>query len=340
MELIRYYFIRYKKGLCIVLIVIIAVILLLLNRNRIYREYKINEMSNEVINVLNEKFDKKISQRTIDHYYELDMSIEDLNHYDITKLIDSYIDLMEESIKIYINRKNGIEKDDAGSDVVISNDKDFEYGKDIKMSYHSMLKYGFSRDITDADVDDYNKGIFRMQLIEKLKKCLDFEEINNSIKWEINDIEDRTIKLPYNAYIEYRAYTQRRSKEFKRPLRVLNKAEFDLDRFKRLGADFKVEYETINGDIKNELVGIREKDGKYIISLWVLTNGGNSKAEAELKSFTWDRMGEEAERKFCEEYYNDPNSLFNKPFDLDEQIRKYKEEQMSKSKVEGKMNNE
>lgn len=332
MELIDYYFVRYKRVLCIALIIIILGILLLLNKNKIYREYKVNELSNEVINVLNGKFDNKISQRTTNHYYELDMDIEDLNRYDITKLVDAYIEMMEESIKIYIDRKNGIEKDDGGSVVVIDNKKDFEYGKDIKMSYHSMLKYGLSYDITDVDVDNYNQGIFRVKLIDGLKKCLDFEVINNNIKWEINSIEDGIIKLPYNAYIDYKAYTQRKSREFKKPLRVLNKKEFDLDRFIRLGADFKVEYETINGDIKNELVGIREKDGKYIISLWILTNGGRQKAEAELKSYTWDRMGEEAEKKFIDEYYNDPNSLFNKPFDLDEQIRKYKEQQIDKDK--------
>lgn len=253
MFMIKYYLFVYKRILSICLIVIIFAIIIFINKENIYKQYKINEMSNEVIDVLNGKFDNKISERTKFSYKRYNMSLEDLNHYDITKLIEAYISEIKESVNLYLMRKAGNEKEEGGSQTIIDKDKDFEYGKDIKMSYHSMLKYAFSYDITEEDVDNYNKGIFVDLLIEKLKKCLDYEVIGGKIKWEINSIEDRIIDLPYNTYIEYKAYKRQRNKDFKRAIRVLNKNSNSYDsymKYNKIGSRFYVEYETVDGVIK------------------------------------------------------------------------------------------
>lgn len=67
-----------------------------------------------------------------------------------------------------------------------------------------------------------------------------------------------------------------------------------------------------------------ENDDKYIISLVGLL-GSESNAEAELRSYTWDRMGEEADSRDYEEHYSSDLELFDFDTWYEEQNKKIDE---------------
>ena len=169
------------------------------------------------------------------------------------------------------------------------------------MSYDLMTE-AVAKNLTQQDIRDYENGIVNELLIEKLKKCLDYQEIDGKIEWQINSIKDERIELPYNSYIDYSAYYIERNKDFKKAVNVIFEKDFKLEKNRN---HVIVEYETTNGSIKRQETDLfyNERDDKkyYDISLYdLIINDSNIYAKAHLSNYTYNIMEEEADKAYYE----------------------------------------
>ena len=249
-------------------------------------------------------------------YERYQKPIEELNHYDITKLIDIYMDILNNGVNIYILRKEGIEKEYIEKDYGFGHKKGLEYGKDIELYGSDFAEY-ISYDLKDEDVNNFNNGTFKEKLIEKLKFCLDYDDKDGKIEWQINSTENKIIELPYNCYIDYTAYQREDNKEFKRAVDVIFDKDFDFK--KKRDSTVLVKYETPEGIIKEEkkILSCVNRDDKtyYNISFSnLLIIDADSIAKAELGNYTCDRMVEEERFR---EYKEWEKTLDGNEFDFD-----------------------
>lgn len=286
----------------IVGVIVTILVAIILNHKNIYRVYKLNQIKNDIINTLNGKFNDRTYQNTIRDYELYHKSIEELNHYNITELIDKYIEKGEESVEIY---KNGIHERFFGGSENINGPVGLEYGKDIRMKIGEQLC--IEDNLTDIDIENYNEGTFRTHLTEKLKTCLDYEEKEGKIEWQINSTKDMRIELPYDCYINYKAYHREDNKEFKKAVDVVFSKEFKLG---EKGNFVIIKYETTDGSIKEQETRIyyTNKDNKeyYDIALYdgLLVIDADTLAEAYLSSHTVDRKKEENELRVIGEWFD------------------------------------
>ena len=286
-----------KKRIIIVVIIATILVAIISNHKKIYRFYKLNQIRNDCINNINGIFNNRSSEIIKKKYGRYHKSLEELNHYDITKVIEAYINMVNEAVYLYLLRKQNIEieYEEKDYDLEHMNIRYLEYGKDMQTDGDDLAKY-ISYDITDEDVNSLLDGAFRKKLELRLMSYLDFEEINNSkIEWQINSTEDKLIELPYNCYIDYTSYHREDNKEFKRAVDIIFSKNFELEKnVNRV----KVKYETINGSIKEEEVDLfyvnRNNITYYEISFSnLLIIDADSIAKAKLGSHTADRMIEE-----------------------------------------------
>ena len=292
-----------KKRIIIVGVIITILVIIILKHKDIYKDYKINQIKKDFVNILNGKFSKSTDEDTIKDYKRIHKKLNELNHNNITELIELYINNVISGMNIYIqnNEKVVVNKDaESGK---INEYRDVEIGKDIYMTYYTV-DYAVTDSFTSNDVKNYKDGIFTDLLIEKLKECLDYEEIDGKINWFINSIEDKIIELPYNCYIDYKAYHREDNKEFKRAVDVVFDKDFELQN--NLD-DIIVKYETKNGNIKERksllFYGNVNKKDYYDLNIFdILTNGTDTVARAELNSHTLERWKYEADVAFFEEY--------------------------------------
>ena len=281
----------------IVLIIITTIIILLaINHKSIYNIYKMNQYTTEYTNLLNGKFNDRTYPMLINRYSILQMPLEDLNHYDITELIDTYIDMLKKSCELY-------KKEKTGEDVIFTDPPKFknymesEMGKDIIMRNDAWLKTFF--DITDDDIVNYDNGTFTDLLVNELKKCLEYEVIDGKIKWEINSIEEKTIELPYNCYLEYIPYKRIKHEGVKECKQVIktelkNPKEFDAS---KMSFTCIITYEANDGSIEmidgyltRHIIDGKEYFSTELPDIW----DTQDKAYATLKSHTGDRREDEA----------------------------------------------
>ncbi len=286
-----------KKLIIRVGIIASILIAIILNYDSIYKAYKLNQLRNDFINDINGKFSNRTSEFLKEEYELYHKSTEDLNHYNITELIDKYIEMAEESIEVYNDKKNGNKnifknyKSDEGK----INGLGLKRGADIRMEYE-QLRFDIASSLTETDIKNYNNGIFKSLLIKKLKSLLDYEEINGKIEWQINSINDMRIELPYDCYIDYKAYHREDNKEFKKAVDVIFDKTFEL---RQNLSKVKVKYETVDNSFKEVVVHsyYNDNDGKdhYRIDLnnGLLIYGADTLASAELKSYTGDRKFKE-----------------------------------------------
>lgn len=285
-----------KKRIIIVGVIAIILVAIISNHENIYRFYKLNQIKNDCINNLNGKFNNRTSRIIVEEYELYHKSIEELNHYEITKFVNAYINMTNEALYLYMLRQKGIESEykEKDYDLTHMNLRDLEYGKDMQTDGGDFTEY-ISYDIKDMDVEIYINGTFNEVLIEKLKTYLDYEENNGRIEWQINSIEDKIIELPYNCYIDYKAYHREDNKEFKKAIDIVFNKDFQL---KKNVNWVIVKYETPEGKIKEERVElfyvIRDDKEYYEIPLYQdLVIHGDTIAKATLGSHTCDRMREE-----------------------------------------------
>lgn len=283
------------KKIIIVGVIVTILVAIILNHTNLYRFYKLNQIRNYYINELNGKFNNKSNPKKIETYKRYQKSIEELNHYNITKIIEAYIDMVKNAVNLYTLRKQGIEQEYIYKDYGFVNDsKGLEYGKDMKIDCVDFAKY-ISYDITEEDINDLNNDTFDEKLIAKLKNCLDYEEKNGKIEWQINSTEDKKIELPYNCYINYTAYHRQDNKEFKKALNVIFDKSFDLNKKENKAI---VKYETIDGKIKEEKVFTYhifvDNEEYYDIDYYgILVIDADTIAEAKFGSHTCDRIADE-----------------------------------------------
>ena len=97
------------------------------------------ELEKEYLSFLDGKFQDDVALYHIEKYNRLQQDVEVFNHYDITELIESYIDMLEKSCELY-------KKDKAGENVRFTdppkfkNYKESEMGKDIIMRNDAWLQ--------------------------------------------------------------------------------------------------------------------------------------------------------------------------------------------------------
>ena len=281
----------------IIIVGVIATILvaIILNHKNIYRLYKLNQIRNYYKNELNGKFNNKSNPKKIKAYERYHKSIEELNHYNITKIIEAYIDMVNNGVNLYSLRKQGIEKEYTQKDYgFVYALKGLEYGKDMQIDCGDLAEY-ISYDINDEDVENYINGTFNDVLVDKLKTCLDYEEKNMIIEWQINSTEDKRIELPYNCYLDYTAYHRQDNKEFKKVVDVVFDKKFDLSKKENKAV---VKYETIDGKIKEIEVStyhifVDNKEYYDIDYYGILVIDADTIAKAKFGSHTCDRIADE-----------------------------------------------
>ena len=288
-----------KKIIKMFLGLVVVLIIIIVKHKDIYKAYKTNQISKMIINCLNGNFSNMINEYTINRYKIIHMSNQDLNHNNITKQIEVYINDVINGMNIYIrNNEKVIVNRDMKSER-INNPNDIESGKDIYMTYYKV-DYAVGESFTSNDVKNYKDGIFKDLLIEKLKECLDYEEIDGKINWFINSTEDKIIELPYDCYIDYKAYNYQIDKNFKKAINIVDKKKINLD---KLGNIVTVKFLLNNGnEITQNIDVVKWDDGKYRISLLPLGKTITYMASSELCSHTLERWVTEAEIAFFEEY--------------------------------------
>ena len=293
-------------------VIVIILITIVLKREDIYETYKLNQIRNDLINNFNGKFSSRTYPYAIKTYKRYHKSVEELNHYDITGFIDTYIKMAEESINIYKEKERGIEKEFEYKWNYDNTKEKLEKGKDIKIYAYDFAKYIYY-DITKEDVLNYENGTFTDNLIEKLKTCLDYEEKDGKIEWQINDTEDKTIELPYNCYINYQAYYVKLNPNFKKAISA-DMSEYDLS---KIDNRITVKYLTKNNDEEKRKVFVFARDKQiYVWVKDVLTEKKIHLAESELKSHTCDRIAEEEGIREHQKYLEELSRRENDPLNL------------------------
>ena len=282
-----------KKIIVVVTIMTVILTVVIVKYKDIYIVYKMNQLKKDTINCINGVFSKRINERTIKDYKRLHIPNVELNHNNITALINIYISSVHNGMNIYI-KNNEEEVKGEGKYNEVNSFSSVEKGNDIWMKYYD-IDYAAGESFTNVDVRNYKDGTFKALLIEKLKSCLDYEENDGKIEWYINSVEDKVIELPYNCYIDYKAYNFELNTNFKRAINV-DVSNFDF----AIGGGIKlVTYETKDGSTKTQNIDIyRQDDGKYYISLSrILGELKNNIAECTLSSHTLDRWKEEQRRE-------------------------------------------
>ena len=283
-----------KKRIIIVGVISIILVALISNHENIYRLYKLSQIRDYYINELNGKFSNRTNPKKINAYERYHKSIEELNHYDITKLVNIYTRIINDGVNLYSLKKQGTEQKYELKDYDFGNKNKLERGKDIELYCDDFTEYT-TYDITDRDVDNFNNGTFNQRLIEKLKDCLDYEVKNGKIEWQINSTDDKRIELPYNCYIDYKAYYREDNKEFKRAVDVIFDKSYDLNKKENKAI---VKYESIDGKIKEVKVSTYhifvDNEEYYDIDYYgILVINADTIAKATLGSHTCDKMREE-----------------------------------------------
>ena len=292
------------KGIIrIIIIVIVILITVIVKRNDIYNVYKINQIKKDFVNILNGNFNERTNENTKKSYIRIQKSCGELNHNNVTELINVYIKSVINGINMYIENNKEVVVNKNWEYKEINKYKNVEIGKDIWMKYY-VIDYAVGERFTSYDVKNYEDGTFRDVLVKKLKNCLDYKEQGNTIEWYINSIEDKRIELPYNCYIDYKAYHRDDNKKFKRAIDVRFSKTFKL---KNTLENIIVVYETNSGCVSENEVYLfyNNYNGKeyYDIDILnVLTLGADTKAECILNSHTLDRWTEEARVEFFEKY--------------------------------------
>ena len=256
--------------------------------------YQMKKLEIEYKNFLDNKIPNNTLPYLVKEHNRLNQDVEIFNHYDITELIDTYIDMLKKSCELYKIDKEKVIFTDPPK---FKNYMESEMGKDIIMRNDAWLQTFF--DITDDDIVNYDNGTFTDLLINELKKCLEYEEIDGKIKWEINSIEEKTIELPYNCYLEYIPYKRIKNENInmcKKVLEVKIKNPEEFDNNKSI-VYFDIKYENLNGitnyvegGITKHIIDNKEYYGYHTV-FWPIED----KAYATLKSHTGDRRRYEAD---------------------------------------------
>lgn len=211
----------------------------------------------------------------------------------MTELIYTYMNSVLNGMSIYIKNNKTMIKD-GGEYIEINEANDLEFGRDIWMKYYTF-DYAVGESFINEDIRNYSNGNLKDLLINNLKECLDYEEQDDKIEWHINSTEDKIIELPYNCYIDYKAYNYQLDKTFKKAISIINKIKFNID---KLGNMVTVKYIVSDGEKKTKKIDVSKwDDDKYRISLLVLGKPINSLAECTLSNHTVDRWCEEQRRK-------------------------------------------
>ena len=282
-----------KKLIGVIAIIVAILVVIIVKRNDIYKVYRTSVILKDTINCLNGEFSNNINDYTIREYEVLHMSNEELNHYNVTELIDTYMNSVLNGMSIYIKNNKTVIKD-GGEYIEINEANDLEFGRDIWMKYYTV-DYAVGESFTNEDVRNYSNGNLKDLLINNLKECLDYEEQDGKIEWYINSTEDKIIELPYNCYIDYKAYNYQLDKTFKKAISIIDKRKFNID---KLGNMVTVKYIVSDGEEKTKKIDVSKwDDDKYRISLLVLGKPINSLAECTLSNHTLDRWEEEQRRE-------------------------------------------
>lgn len=288
------------RKIIIVCSIIMIVVIALLHK-QIYQMCIKNQIKNDIINDLNGNFGKRTSEITKTNYALYQRSIVDINHYDITELINKYIEIVEDSIEFKKGNKDIIDKY-LGYEV-LNRAKKNEFGVRIFMSYEPIME-AVSKNLTMQDINNHDNGTFNKLLIDKLKKCLDYNEQDGKIEWQINSVQDKIINLPFDSYIDYVAYHREKNTDFKKAINVIFDNDFQLK--KHLNKVI-VEYETPNGVIKKQetVMYHNERDGKDYYEISLTTDGlllkhDNVNANVNLSNHTYDIMSEEANQAYID----------------------------------------
>ena len=286
-----------KKLIGVIAIIVAILVVLIVKRNAIYTVYSTSVIIKDTINCLNGEFSNNINDYTIREYEVLHMSNEELNHYNVTELIDTYMNSVLNGMNIYIKNNKTVIKD-GGEYIEINEANDLEFGRDIWMKYYTV-DYAVGESFTNEDVKNYSNGRLKDLLINNLKESLDYEEQDGKTEWYINSTEDKIIELPYNCYIDYKAYNYQLDKTFKKAISIIDKRKFNID---KLGNMVTVKYIVSDGEEKTKKIDVSKwDDDKYRISLLVLGKPINSLAECTLSNHTVDRWTEEF---YLERYSN------------------------------------
>lgn len=289
-----------KKKVLITSFIVILILIIgiyMLRNYYIYNVYDTHQVKKEAINFFNGKFSNKIWDKSLEGYDRLKTPIEDLNHYDITKIVDKYIELV-----MLRKNNNGLEDKKKIHDSRISDMRKYEkegpfkYGKDIEMRYDNNIQYYI------VNVD---KNYTKEKLISELKNILEYEEVDGKIKWMINDIKEKVIELPFNCYFKYVPYNREDNTEFIEVVDIEFADNFDPNRD---GNNIIVKYKIKNGDIRTKLTYgdkiIENKKIYYSFSpATILTLNGEHPATLSLRNHDIDRI-EEEDNKMREEKAN------------------------------------
>ena len=287
--------------------IVLVIVFIVCNYKKIYREYSLRMIKKECLNELNGIFSEYTDEYIKKAYERYHKPIDDMNHYNVTELIETYVRMVEESLMLYINTRD---KDfNANLDIKkrnknINDPNNLEYGKDIWMQCENIV-YDIFLELEEEDFVNYNNGDFFKILISKLKKILDYNEINNKTEWKINIPYDCIIELPYNCYIDYKAYHRLNNKEYKKALDIIFDKNFELK--KNIGKVI-VKYETTTGEIKEtqSIIYYSEYNGKDYYSIDIKNGlfiyGADNIASAIISSHTRDNRIEEVDKEYFNNY--------------------------------------
>ena len=280
---------------CSILIVIIGIVTF--KNNPIYKIYRERQIINDNINFLNGISTNNICDYYITEYERIKMPIIDLNHYDITRMIDKYIEL----VLLGINN-NGVGNNKRKNDSRISDMKNYtkkgylEVGKDMLMKYDNNIQYYIVN-------DDKNYG--KEELTSELKKIIEYQEKDGKIKWLINDTKEKIIELPFNCYLKYTPYKRENNVDFKKVESIIFNKNFDIN---STGNSAIAKYITKNGVEKTIEITIEkfEDNDKIYYSCSpakILVLNGDTLSELEFRNHNIDRLKEE-HKKLVDELQN------------------------------------
>ena len=230
--------------ICLIFL-IIAIVYLTIR----YQENKVaKEINNELIYFYN---NGTINEHIPDYgsgWYNYYIKSNVRNRYDITNLLNDYIDIVKECIEVKISdgkkrlKEYTFEYRELGSDTHIHINM---YG------LKDFIKKYILNNISEIDIEFYKNGNFDNYIKSQLLDIFDYQ--NN--RWYLDSYEDKIYELPYNVYLNYKSNKDEPLNEVKE----IRNIKIDLIDVKKIKSDKK---ERINFTIEylNNLNEIKQKN--------------------------------------------------------------------------------
>lgn len=241
----------------------------ILARKPLIHYLRVKQIENDVLNFLNQKSDKHISEEGKNIYnYITNIRNTECN---ISPLVERYFNILDGVLK---SKYFGIPISDMDIKVLWFDERHNFYVNRVDLGDNLAGKEYIiiQNSLSDDDIINYNQNTFKTDLSKKLESVLIHKSDDTNNDWYMDSSQSKIIELPYNCYLEF---NKGREVDFDITEQIYLNSEFIKCELEKTDEDFvfndrgltaKIVYKNQYGNIGNISVVIGLKNmGDYIM---------------------------------------------------------------------------